>query len=158
MGRGEMTVTQSFYNHPRKIIPMNKHYWLVLCLCALLLQGCGNQVRVKGKVTFPDGAPLSHGSVRFQNATHMASGGIQPDGSYTLSSVGTNDGIPKGTYTVTVVAFESAGSTTGVDLEKESLPPPKSLIDLKYNSPETSGLTCDVQGATVFDIPVEPFK
>ena len=136
---------------------MNKRYWLVFCLCALLLQGCGNQVSVKGKVTFPDGAPLTRGEVRFQTGTYMATGNIQPDGTYILSSLGTNDGILKGAYAVTVLAFEeSSGGTLSGDVE--SVKPPESLIDLKFNSPNTSELTCDVQGATEFNITVEPFK
>ena len=135
---------------------MNKQCWLIFCLCALLLQGCGNQVSVKGKVTFPDGTPLTRGEVRFQTGTFMGSGDIQPDGSYVLSSLGINDGIPKGNYAVTVLAFEESSGVLAADAE--SVKPLESLINLKYNSPQTSGLTCDVQGATEFNITVEPFK
>ena len=136
---------------------MNKQYWLIFCISALLLQGCGNQVGVSGKVTFPDGAPLTRGEVRFQSPTFMASGNIQPDGSYVLSSLGTNDGIPRGTYTITVTAFEDIGDTSGMDIEKGNVPVARSLIDMKYNSTETSGLSVDVQGSMVHNITVEPF-
>jgi len=134
---------------------MKKQYWLIICLCALLLQGCGNQVNVSGRVTFPDGEPLTRGEVRFQTPTFMATGDIQPDGSYVLSSLGTNDGIPRGTYTVTVSAFADTGSTAG--MSPSDVPPAQSLIDLRFNSPATSGLSVDVQGTTVFDFEVEPF-
>jgi len=86
----------------------------------------------------------------------MASGNIQPDGSYVLSSLGTNDGIPRGTYAVTVIAFAEIGSADRMDLE--NLPPARPLIDAKYSSPETSGLTVDVQGTMVHNITVEPFN
>jgi len=87
----------------------------------------------------------------------MASGNIQPDGSYVLSSLGTNDGIPRGTYTITVTAFEDIGDTSGMDIEKGNVPVARSLIDMKYNSTETSGLSVDVQGSMVHNITVEPF-
>ena len=135
---------------------MKKQNLLLLCLCVLLLQGCGNQVSVKGRVTFPDGKPLTRGEVRFQTPSFVATGDIQPDGTYVLGSRGANDGIPKGTYTVTVSAYEDAGSTAGMSAEDAK--PANPLIDLKYSSPTTSQLSCDVQGATIFDIPVEPFK
>ena len=145
---------------------MNKKHWLAFCLCALLLQGCGDQVSVKGKVTFPDGTPLTRGEVRFQNATVLATGNIKPDGTYVISSLGNNDGLSKGTYTVTIQAMQEAppgaSTTTIAGISEGNIHSGnftiESLVDLKYNSPETSGLSCNVQGSTVFDITVEPFR
>jgi hypothetical protein len=120
---------------------------------------------VKGKVTFPDGTPLTRGDVQFMTPTIVASGTIQPDGTYIIGSKKNNDGLPKGTYTVTVRAHEEIGSDVKipdtvsdarVDAGKRPVQVP-SLIDLKYSSPESSGLSCNVQGATVFNITVEPF-
>ena len=133
---------------------MNKQYGLMFCLCALLLQGCGNQVAVSGKVTFSDGSPLTRGEVRFQTSTFMASGNIQPDGSYILSSLGKDDGIPAGTYTVTVTAYEAPSDIAGKMPSDLPLVSAKSLIDLKYSSPQTSGMSVDVRGSMVHNITV----
>ena len=135
---------------------MKKSLLLIVCLCTLLFSGCGDKVGVKGTVKFTDGTPLTTGEVQFLTPTYVASGTIQPDGTYVISSLKEGDGIPKGKYGVAVRANESAGSSA--TLSAEDAKPLMSLIDLKYNSPDTSDLTCDVQGATVFDITVEPFK
>jgi hypothetical protein len=129
----------------------------VLCLGAVLLQGCGDQVSVKGTVTFPDGSPLTTGRVQFLTPTFVADGIIQPDGTYTIGSKKEGDGLPKGTYAVTVMAYAETNYAIDMRMD-ENVKPAESLIDVKYNSQTTSGLTCDVQGATVFDITVEPFK
>ena len=122
-----------------------------------MLSGCGNgQVSVKGTVQFPDGKPLPRGDVQFLTPTFVGSGRIQPDGTYVIGSLKEADGLPKGTYKITVRAYEDQGDTAS--MSPEDVKPVKPLIDLKYSSPETSGLTCDVQGPTVHPITVEPFK
>jgi hypothetical protein len=86
-------------------------------------------------------------------ATALTSGKIQPDGSYQLGSAGAADGIPKGTYKVSVFALDESGIKPGV-LPGEA-PPMKSLVAERYRSGETSGLVCEVNGSTTFDIKVE---
>lgn len=131
---------------------------IVLGLVLCFVVGCGGtNVGVSGKVTFSDGTPLTKGEVQFLTATYVASGTIQSDGSYTIGSTTQNDGLPAGTYSVTVnKAFGDSGVTAAVSAidAKPMLP----LINPKYNSATTSGLTCDVKGKTTFDITVEPFK
>lgn len=133
---------------------MKKSHLLIVCFCMLMFAGCGSQVSVKGKVTFTDGSPVTRGGVEFLTPTYTASGPIQPDGTYVIGSKKSGDGLPKGTYTVTVWAYEEIENASGNPMAAK---PAKPLIDLKYSSQHTSGLTCDVQGATVFDIKVEPF-
>jgi len=143
--------------HPFQLIIAMKQHFLILCFCVLLLSGCGNgQVSVKGTVQFPDGTPLTRGDVQFLTPTFVGSGQIQPDGSYVIGSLKEADGLPKGTYTITVRAYEDQGNTAGIS--PENVKPVQPLVDLKYSSPQTSGLTCDVQGPTVHLITVEPFK
>ena len=125
----------------------------LVLLTLVWVAGCGPNVGVTGKVTFEDGTPLTVGEVRFETDTFTSSGKIQSDGTYRLGSTGVDDGIPKGTYGVTVRAMDSSGFKPG--MRPDQAPPPKSLIDLKYGTVKTSGLTCDVNGATKFDITVQ---
>ncbi|MGL4944286.1 MAG: hypothetical protein ACRC46_13980 [Thermoguttaceae bacterium] len=130
---------------------------VVLGFVLCLVVGCGDgNVGVTGKVMFPDGTPLTKGDVHFSTPTYVASGKIQSDGSYVIGSQTQNDGLPPGTYSVTVnKAFDDSGTAALSAIDSK---PAKPLIDPKYNSPTTSGLTCDVKGKTTFDITVEPFK
>ena len=137
---------------------MKSVYLLMFCICAALFQGCGGgQVSVKGTVTFPDGTPVPRGTVQFLTPTFVADGQIQPDGTYVIGSLKQDDGLPKGSYRVTVSAYEETSYAADMRMD-EFVRPPGSLIDLRYGSPDTSGLTCDVQEATVFNIEVEPFR
>ena len=115
--------------------------------------GCAKGVEVKGKVAFPDGKPLTVGEVIFQTDTWMASGKIQSDGTYKLSSASENDGIKPGQYGIRIVgAYDSSNTPVGASPD-EALPPIP-LIDAKFEKTETSGLTCDVKGSQTFDITV----
>ena len=117
--------------------------------------GCGQGVTVQGKVSFPDGTPLTVGEVVFQTETLMASGRIQPDGTYTLVGAKEGDGIPPGRYGVRIVnAYDSSNTPPGAS-PMDALPPIP-LIDEKFEKTETSGLTCEVKGAQTFDITVTP--
>ncbi|MDR0869238.1 MAG: carboxypeptidase-like regulatory domain-containing protein [Planctomycetaceae bacterium] len=127
----------------------------ILFLCLFFVAtclGCGGKgFNVSGKVTFPDGKPVPRGQVTLFSDTFTAGSGIGADGTYRI-----NMPVPAGTYKVTVRATEDSPSDTKV--APEDVKPPKPLVDVKYNSPEKSGLTVDVKGATTFDITVEPPK
>ena len=117
---------------------------LFLACCA----GCGpNGFAVGGKVAFPDGSPLTCGQVTLNSSSFTASGQIAVDGTYTI-----NTPVPAGTYQVSVRAMASAASDPNVDVE--NAPPVKSLVNPKYNSAETSGLTVEVKAKTTHDIEV----
>ena len=118
----------------------------------VLAAGCGSNVGVSGKVTFEDGSPLTTGEVRFETDSFTSSGKIKPDGTYQLGATGIDDGIPKGSYGVTVRAMDNSGIKPG--MSPAEAPPSKSLIDLKFSSVKTSALTCEVNGKTTFDIKV----
>ncbi|MDR1492417.1 MAG: hypothetical protein LBT05_06835 [Planctomycetaceae bacterium] len=126
-------------------------------ICVLLLPaltvGCSGKTKVTGKVAFSDGAPLTTGEVRFESDGFLAAGKIQSDGSYRLGSASETDGVPKGSYRVSIYALDYSHIPPGADLMKA--PPAKSLVAEKFRSGETSGLTCEVNGATKFDITVE---
>ena len=121
------------------------------CAVLILIVGCGPNVSMKGKVTFEDdGSPLTKGSVIFSTPTFQASGEIKEDGSFVVGSLRSNDGLPPGTYKVAISGAEdmiATGNPTGQ--------PSYSLIDPKYNSPQTTDLTFEVTPSThVYDIKV----
>ena len=138
-----------------------RFFSIVFVACFVLSAlGCGSQVSVSGKVTFEDGTPLTTGEVLFEKEGFMASGRIQPDGSYRIGTASDSDGIPKGTYGVTVRALDASGASTSTPSmsvapgDASAAPPPRSLIDPAFGSVETSGLTCEVQRSTTFNITV----
>lgn len=135
-----------------------------MVLLVLGIVGCGSNVKVSGKVSFPDGSPLTVGKVVFETDSFIASGDLQPDGSYTLGSLKKNDGIPPGTYRVSVAGAMKAGEAKNVTMSSGGISStvPMSLympvIAPKYTKGETSGITCEVQKSTTFDFKVEPPK
>ena len=133
--------------------------FLLLSLSVLLIAaGCGRKVSFGGKVTFSDdGAPLTSGTVFFESPTLAAQGKINTDGTYTVGTDKMADGLPAGTYQVYLVGTEHT--------EIKAMPDGKSqseirtpVIDPKYSSAGTSGLSVTVGGGTKkFDIQVERY-
>jgi len=139
----------------------------VLALCSLTL-GCSGSAgrpplaRVSGTVTH-NGKPVTSGSVVFtpvgdsQGAgARIATGQIESDGSYTLTTYDTGDGAVLGQHIVTV---ESHG--TGEDIKKLNVKPdgkiayklPKTTIPDKYNKPDRTPLKHTVEaGSNKIDI------
>ncbi len=75
----------------------------LLILLVLGLSGCGNGfIPVGGKIVFEDGSPLTEGAICFSTDTFMANARIQPDGTFQLSSLEKEDGLPVGHYSVTI--------------------------------------------------------
>ena len=135
---------------------------LVLFLCVLVVAGCNRNVKVTGKVTFPDGKPLSTGQVVFENEKISAIGKLSEDGSYTLGTDKENNGLPRGKYRVFITGAVTYGEAPPLPTDMygrrtsvSPLAPSITLIDRKYLSVETSGLEVDIQGARTYDIKVE---
>ena len=134
-----------------------------LALAALLAlsgAGCGAKSEfpetfpVSGKVTYK-GQPVTKGTVTFQpDQGQPATGAIQPDGTYQLSTFAEKDGALPGHHKVMIIANDAdpnlmPGSSPGYK-------PPKDLIPKKYNNRETSGLEATVskdKTAYDFDLP-----
>ncbi len=130
-----------------------KRIALLFALSFALLSGCGSSIKVSGTVTFEDGTPLKIGTVVFDSGSTSARGQLNDKGQYTLESKGTKDGIPGGHYKVTVMgAVEEFYVTDPSGTRRDT----KMLIDSKYQSPEKSGLTCEVSGPTTYDFKVTP--
>ncbi|MGL4944619.1 MAG: hypothetical protein ACRC46_15670 [Thermoguttaceae bacterium] len=125
---------------------------LCVLAVAVFLSGCSGGVGVSGKVTFPDGTPVTKGEVNFQSDKDLVSGFIAPDGTYKLEGATKGSGIPGGTYQVFIVGTQVVDSKGSPDPSKAVV---TEMVAKKFASRETSGLTCDVKGATVFNITVE---
>jgi hypothetical protein len=116
----------------------------VVCVVGFVLlasTGCGGShagiVPVKGKVTI-DGKPVTTGQVYvYAEGQRPATGKIQQDGTYQLSSFAFNDGAPMGTHLATVSAVE------GVDDHTNRWHAPK-----KYASETSSELWVTIDGPT----------
>ena len=128
----------------------------LLCVAA---PGCfsGNPKThpVSGKVTFPDGKPLTKGTVEFvlmdQDKPSTATGEISEDGTYVLGTFEPDDGAIAGRHQVVVIADHEIG--TGV--ERPGLLAPTALHP-KYRNFKTSGLEFTVEpGKNEITIPVE---
>jgi hypothetical protein len=123
-----------------------------LALSALLatpLWGCGSNtdkrpetVPVQGKVTYK-GQPVPKGTITFHSDSgEAATGEIQTDGSYRLSTFADKDGAIPGHHKVMIIANDAdptlmPGSSPGYK-------PPKDLVPPKYGKLETSGLEATV--------------
>ncbi|MDR2706705.1 MAG: hypothetical protein LBC02_13070 [Planctomycetaceae bacterium] len=125
-----------------------------LSLTLLLLVGCGDKVGLGGKVTFSDdGSPLGTGTVCFETETYLARGTLKADGSYVVGSLSEKDGLPAGTYRVYI-----SGAEKEIGQDKEGMAIMEPLIDTKFSSGSTSGLSIDVTASTkTFDIKVDRY-
>ena len=126
-------------------------------LCCMAL-GCGQQPTayvVHGMVVFPDGRPLTKGTVEFeaigQPKPITASGEIASDGTFQLGTFLPKDGAVAGQHRVAVIAdFESETRE-----ERPTLLPPLQLHP-KFSSFKTSGLKFTVKPLmNNFLVPVE---
>jgi len=147
---------------------MKYRTFVSLAVVLLVIAGCSGKVPLGGTVTFKDdGTPLPQGAILFQSETILAQGGIQPDGTYRVGTDKITDGLPLGTYQVCIVGTDMVEfvadratvvdpSGVGLGGQREVRTP---LIDPKYASAATSGLSFVVDGKTKkFDIQVDRAK
>lgn len=128
--------------------PRPARSWLCwILLCSLAVQGCGGgaggptPVKVRGLIKY-NGQPVTSGSVMFNPADpqkgHMAQGSIEKDGTFSLSSYSTGDGVLPGSYTVTVNS--SLPGTEVLTKDKGTGIGGKSAIPARYADAKTSQL------------------
>ena len=95
-------------------------------------------------VVYPDGKPLTEGTVEFE--THhlkkpiTASGEINEDGTFQIGTFEANDGAIAGTHRVAVIANFEIG--TGVE-RPGLLPPP--MLDPRFSDFKTSTLEFEIK-------------
>ena len=101
-------------------------FFLLLTVLVLAATGCNDKVTVRGKVTLSDDqSPLTVGTVVFQTNTFQARATLNPDGTYLMGTLSDKDGIPKGTYQVTI---NGAVEPVGGDASKFIVPKMQPLI------------------------------
>lgn len=127
---------------------------LMAAAIAVSASGCGKSRRdlatVTGKVTYK-GKPLQFGTVVFQPAAgQYATGAIQPDGTFQMTTRGEGNGCPVGKNAVRIACFAEQDPAAkpgelkvGPGFGEPSLGKP--LIPRKYLSCETSGITVEVR-------------
>lgn len=94
-------------------VKQSLHTFSLIFLGGAVLVGCGSNrpslAPVSGRVTI-DGQPVKVGRVMFYPTQgRPASGPIQPDGSYELTTFEANDGAMLGSHRVTIQATELIG-------------------------------------------------
>jgi len=140
---------------------------IVFLVVLVFMTGCSGKVKVKGKVTFPDGSPLTRGSVTFESETVAGGGEVKKDGTYTIGINKPGDGIPPGKYKVYITGAvdmiepEGGPQMSGdgpMSAEAIARGPRMAqmiqLIDRKFESKYSSGLEVDVKSSMTYDIPV----
>jgi len=134
---------------------------LVFPLTCLLTTGCGSNrlatARVAGVVTW-NGKPVEAGTITFYpEKGRPASGRIQPDGSYTLTTFNAGDGAILGAHRVTIEATAVTSAEPSPKSSDEEVrqvlsgtshrgkPAVRWLAPKKYSSLETTPLTAEVK-------------
>jgi hypothetical protein len=114
------------------------------------LAGCGGGLsRVSGTVTLPDGKAMSGVFVTFSDSEKQigASGTTDENGRYQLTTSTPGDGVPPGTYQVTVTQPGPVDS---------SQPEGPRVFPKRYESAISSGLSFEVKpGTNTCDIKLE---
>ncbi len=117
---------------------------LVLAIASGCSDGNPKTYPVHGEVRFPNGNPLTKGSVEFelqdQELPITATGQISNDGTFVLGTFKPDDGAIAGRHRAVVIADQQIG--TGV--ERPGMLPPTSLHP-KYRDFKTSGLEFTVE-------------
>ncbi|MEA1952330.1 MAG: hypothetical protein U9N87_13175, partial [Planctomycetota bacterium] len=137
----------SSFAKPRRRGPIAILLLMLLLAIATSFPGCGKRHRelapLTGKVIYK-GKPLRFGTVVVEHEYGQpATGAIQPDGTFVLTTRGEGEGTAVTKSRVRVACYE------GQDPDKKAGPGQlpalgRSLIPEKYTSFETSGLTIEV--------------
>ena len=103
--------------------------------------GCSHgRYPVHGKVTYPDGSPVTEGSVigeTTEEPKSMAQGSLDKDGSFSWGTEKPGDGAKPGKYRVIVVT-RALGE---LEISEGKQP----AIDPKFSNPSTSGIDFEVK-------------
>jgi hypothetical protein len=125
---------------------------LAVLLILITAAGCGNgRYTVTGKVTYPDGSPLTEGIVIGQMGEGLESvtvqGSVKPDGTFSWGTDVPGDGARPGLYRVAVVP-----RTLGDAELSQGMKP---AVAGKYRNPNTSKISFEVKpGPNVLNITV----
>jgi hypothetical protein len=125
----------------------------------LLLVGCSGNIKVNGTVKYVDGSTLTTGTVIFGNGKDQYQGDVKNDGTFRIEGVKAGSGIPKGQYKVwlantTIVEYQMKKNSNGEEVADKRVETVH--VTQQFNSPETSGLSAEVDAShKTFDFIVE---
>lgn len=131
----------------------------VFSLILLALMGCSNgnprTYSTRGIVKFPDGQPLTAGTIEFEAMDHeipiMATAEIAGDGTFVLGTFSMDDGAVEGMHRVIVAANREIG--TGAERPGMLKRP---VLHPRFADFKTSGLKIEIEaGDNELTIPVE---
>jgi hypothetical protein len=124
-------------------------------LVCLALCGCGGKTiyPIKGRVHFADGAPLVNGRVVLDTGQDMTGswGSIRPDGTFVMGTFTDRDGVPAGSWRVSIQSAMSMRPPDHDDAPFTAEP----LIHERFGDPETSDLVFEVPQQLEWDITVD---
>jgi hypothetical protein len=124
---------------------------IVAAALLVSLAGCAESAihPVRGRVVFPDGKPLEHGTVILDTGMSKEGswGAVRSDGTFVMGSNTPDDGVPAGTWRVFLANAHRPAS--------DSAPQSPPLVHAKFLNPETSGLSFTVPDQPVWEIVVE---
>jgi hypothetical protein len=122
-------------------------------LTTVLVAGCGpsgpTTIPIRGEVIY-NGQPLKEGTVVYlpngSGEARQASGRIQPDGSFVLTTFKNSDGVVPGEYDIVVYAYapQAGNIPTRAEIEaaqEAGRPQRQMIIPEKYTNPGSSGLS-----------------
>lgn len=124
---------------------MKRYFYTLLLLVLVCCLGCTGRIPAHGVVKFSDGTPLESGTIFMSNGLVMFQGGLQENGRFSIGEWKDGDGIPPGQYRVWIAnanKIENVYDKTGEKVVKRI---DITVIDRKYESPDTSGLTFEVK-------------
>ena len=109
----------------------------LLCVLAAFfvgMVGCSEHVGLSGKVFYSDNKePVSYGEIQFSTPTFAARAKIGKNGFYKAGSYKKGDGLPPGTYKVSIISSDREGNP---------------LVHPKFASSKTSGLEITIEQTT----------
>jgi hypothetical protein len=128
-------------------LPSSAVAWLTVLVLMAVSSGCGEKtdaVPVTGKVSYK-GEPLKTGTVMLvpEGGGAAATGEIQADGTFKLTTFSKDDGAVPGDYKVMVQVFpepDAGGGLPGMEFGNEKPPIPE-----KYMDPMRTDLTATIK-------------
>lgn len=138
--------------------------WFVLCgifSAVMFFTGCSDVIKVRGKVTYSDGTPVTHGCVTFESGHEVALGMLDEAGNYRLGRFKDGDGIKPGSYSVWLTGTNITEAQApeairgGFNTTTSSIT--TATVHKKFTSKATSDLTFEAKpgGQKTFDFVVE---
>jgi hypothetical protein len=121
----------------------------------ILFVGCNGNIKVSGKVQFPDGKTLERGEVVFQSKNHIAKGLIDKSGYFTIGGTKKGNGVPPDFYAVYIMGAVEQDTMFVPPNDAPDMKRYLSLVASPFTSAQTTPLHFKIDKRTHIDIFVE---